>query len=172
MLFITKQLDILITCIFGVVAFIISSEALDGGGSVIASGTRLFGGRAALVAAPRVFSGNRAAGVRVALWVLLFIPVAAVIRLAGLFAVILITTVLIIVKKPGGKIFDINIDIGLDLSPDEGIIGCVLGAYLCGLYNKINGAVSRMKYLHRGHSDAMVRCHINIMSEQMMHHVW
>ena len=151
MLFIAKQLDILQTCIVGVNALVNSSEALDGGSIVVAStsGTRLFGGRAALVAAPRVFSGTRAAGVRVALWVLLFIPVAAVIRLAGLFAVILITAVLIIpllvFKKPGGKMFDINIDIGLDLSPDEGILGCLLGAYLCGLYNKINGAVSRRK---------------------------
>ena len=110
MLFITKQLEVLRTCIVGVKAKISSREALGGGGVVIA--------------------GTGAAGVRVALRVLLFIPVAAVIRLAGLFAVILITAVLIIVKKPGGKMFDINVDIGLNPPPDEGI-GCVLGAYLC-----------------------------------------
>ena len=113
------------TRIVGVNATVNSREALDGAGVVIA--------------------GTGAAGVRVALWVLLFIPVAAVIRLAGLFVMILITAVLIIVEKPGGKMFDINIDIGLDISPDEGILGCLLGAYLCGLYNKINGAVSRRK---------------------------
>ena len=133
MLFIAKQLDILRTCIFGVNATVSSCEALGGGGVVVAA--RLFGGRAALVAAARVFSGTRADSVRVALWVLLFVPVAAVIRLAGLFAVILITAVLIIpllvFKKSGGKMFDINIDIGLNPSPDEGI-GCLLGVYLCG----------------------------------------
>ena len=100
---------------------------------------------------------------------LLFIPVAAVIRLACLFVVILITAVLIIpVKKPGGNVFGINIDIGLDPSPDEGI-GCLLGAYLCSTCNEINGEVSRMKYhLHR-HVVISISYHF---SADGMHHVW
>lgn len=73
----------------------------------------------ALVAAVRV----SAAWVRVTLRVLLFIPVAAVICLAGLFVLMLITAVLI-VETP--------FDIGLDRSPDRGI-GDVLSAYLCKL---------------------------------------
>ena len=55
---------------------------------------------------------------------LLFIPVAAAIRLAGFFVVIFITAVLImpllVVEKPGGKTFDIDTGIGLDPSPIVG----------------------------------------------------
>ena len=102
-----------------------------------------------------MFSGNRAAGVRVTLWVLLFIPVAAVIRLASHFVMILITGIfIVIVEKPGENTLGASslhfgqsaldrgigligmdgrreIDIVLERTPQE-CIGGVLGSYLCG----------------------------------------